>query len=265
MTTHENYAASIAHEIKQPLASIVTNVDAALRWLDRGQPDIANAMESLQRVHASAFRAAAIVDSLRSLIGHAPLSLLSLRIEEIVEETMRLASDDFRARGVVVTLQFSREEHRVLADPVQLQGVIFNLITNALHAMAEAAPADRHIRIETTGSDDGFVHLRISDSGCGMPDSILSRIFEPFFTTKDIGMGIGLAICRSIIERHGGTIDASSSVGQGSTFCLRLPVIGRSAAPNERTRMAFMTGTVMKKTAGHLLDSFQKARFARAE
>ncbi len=142
-------------------------------------------------------------------------------LEDVLEEVLRILAPDLEASGVTLVVVPGRGRHRIMANTIQLQQVFFNLITNAVQAMAQAA--DRRLHIVTSTSDDG-VEVAIEDSGCGMPQEVIARIFRPFFTTKKSGMGVGLAICRSIMELHGGSLDARSTEGRGSTFFVRLPL-----------------------------------------
>ncbi|WP_190273057.1 trifunctional serine/threonine-protein kinase/ATP-binding protein/sensor histidine kinase [Rhodopseudomonas palustris] len=224
MTALGSFAASIVHEINQPIASILAQTEAALRWLNREQPDIAEVTQGLTRIRNSGRRTADIVKSLRSLGKQAPATFSPICLEEVVEEVMRLIAEDLDAGSVQITVVLLDQRRRISADRVQLQQVIFNLVTNAIHAMAEMEESARRIVISTTEAGDGMVRLTIEDSGCGMSEEVRGRIFEPFFTTKTAGMGVGLAICRSIVELHRGTISVRSTPGQGSTFEIAIPV-----------------------------------------
>ncbi len=224
MTAMGSFAASIAHEINQPLASVVANADATIRWLNRAEPDLGEAMAGLESIRAAGLRAAGIVKSLRSLAKRAPATFSLVRLEEVVEEVLRLTAKDMDAHGVVLVRQMGATEGVVLGDPVQLQQVVFNLITNAIHAMDRNAAGQKRLRVETA-HEGASVRLRIGDNGRGIAADVLDRIFEPFFTTKESGMGVGLAICRSIIEAHGGKIEAKSRIGEGSDFHVTLGLV----------------------------------------
>ncbi|MGJ5203470.1 trifunctional serine/threonine-protein kinase/ATP-binding protein/sensor histidine kinase [Bradyrhizobium sp. HKCCYLR20261] len=224
MTALGSFAASIVHEINQPIASIITQTEAALRWLNRDTPDIAEVTQGLIRIRNSGRRTADIVKSLRSLGKQAPATFSPISLEEVVEEVVRLIADDLDAGHVKIMVELAEQRRTISADRVQLQQVIFNLVTNAIHAMAETEQAVRRVVIRTVAADDGTVRLSIEDNGCGMSDEIRSKIFDPFFTTKTTGMGVGLAICRSIVELHRGTIGVRSTLGQGSTFDISIPV-----------------------------------------
>ncbi|MFG1316550.1 trifunctional serine/threonine-protein kinase/ATP-binding protein/sensor histidine kinase [Xanthobacter autotrophicus] len=221
MTAMGGYAASIAHEINQPLTSIVASADATVRWLRRPQPDLQEALQGLEQIRAAGMRAAGIVKSLRSLSKQAPPAFETVRLEDLVEDVLRLIAKDLEAHGIELVDRLAVERRPVRADPVQLQQVVFNLITNAIHAMDETEAARRRLRVETS-IEAGAVRLDIGDAGCGMTPEVLSHIFQPFFTTKHSGMGIGLSICRSIIDAHGGTLEARSTTGEGSTFFFSL-------------------------------------------
>ncbi|MFC0242603.1 trifunctional serine/threonine-protein kinase/ATP-binding protein/sensor histidine kinase [Rhodopseudomonas telluris] len=225
MTALGSFAASIVHEINQPIASILTQTEAALRWLNREQPEIAEATQGLTRIRNSGRRTADIVKSLRALGKQAPTNFSSIHLEEVVEEVIRLIAEDLEAGHVRLAVELSEHRRLVLADRVQIQQVIFNLVTNAIHAMEAVERDTRSIVLRTSDSSDGNVRLTIEDSGCGMSDEVLSKIFAPFFTTKANGMGVGLAICRSIVEMHRGTISVRSTIGQGSTFEIKIPFL----------------------------------------
>ncbi|MFC0242201.1 sensor histidine kinase [Rhodopseudomonas telluris] len=219
-----SFAASIVHEINQPLAGIITHADVGLRWLDRPQPEIAEARDGLRNIGDAARRAAEIITSLRALVQQRRATLLPVCPIDLVRDALRFAAEDLDAHGVQLVTEFSGQRCPILADRIQLRQVVLNLITNAIHAMATTAPEDRRLVIRTTTSDDGFVHLAIEDSGCGMSEEVRARVFEPFFTTRSSGMGVGLALCRSIVRLHGGSIDIRTAIGQGTTFELRLPL-----------------------------------------
>lgn len=225
-----NYAASIAHEINQPLTSIVASADAATRWLRRAEPDVGEALQGVEQIRASGMRAAGIVKSLRALAKRSAPTLEPIRLEDLAEDVLRLVVKDLQANGIVLDARLAEDRRLVEADPVQLQQVVFNLITNAIHAMETADPGRRRLTIETV-QEAGEVRLSIADTGCGMSEDVLARIFEPFFTTKHAGMGIGLSICRSIIDAHGGVLRARSTVGEGSVFFFSLKALDDTARP----------------------------------
>lgn len=228
LTAMGSFASSIAHEINQPLGSIVSYAEAALRWMNRPEPDLEEVKSNLHGIRNAGRRAADILQALRALVKQAPSSLAPLRIESVVEEVLALLAPEIAAAGVTLATALAPDSRAVLADRVQLQQVLFNLVTNALHAMSDPARAERTLSITTATTGDR-VEVTVEDSGCGMAPEVLGRIFQPFFTTKATGMGVGLAICRSIVELHGGTLDARSVQGEGSAFRIRLPFHAEAA------------------------------------
>ena len=148
--------------------------------------------------------------------------LSPLLIENVVEDVLRLVEPDMRAHHVRLDLALADAPRAVMADAVQIQQVVFNLVTNAIHAMETTPPEARRLRVATCARAD-HVEVTIADTGCGMAPEVLARIFRPFFTTKAAGMGVGLAICKSIVERHGGVLEATSEAGAGSAFSIRMP------------------------------------------
>lgn len=222
-------AASIAHELKQPLAAIVTNGQAAQRWLDRPVPDVAEALTTNTRMVADARRAGDIVGRIRGMaVRQAPDHKLA-SIDELIDGALMFLRHEVQMRGVTVLHHAALDAPLVPADRVQFQQVIVNLAVNAMQAMEHAQSAERRITIRTEVSDaNGKATLRCSveDSGPGIAADHLERLFESFFTTKPDGMGMGLPICRSIIEAHGGQIEADNeSVHHGARFYFTLPVV----------------------------------------
>ncbi|WP_269747839.1 trifunctional serine/threonine-protein kinase/ATP-binding protein/sensor histidine kinase [Sphingomonas sp. TDK1] len=217
-------AASIAHEVNQPLATIIGSADASLRWLRRDVPDIDEAVAGLQGIRAGARRAADIIASLRSLAKRDQASLVPLALDPLIGEVVRMTQTEAEAQGVALVGQLHSGEARVLGDHVQLQQVVLNLITNALDALSEKTGGDKRIWVRTDVVN-GTLEVVVRDTGAGIPQAVRDQIFMPLYTTKGKGMGMGLAICRSIIEVHGGalTLDATSS--DGTVFRISLPVL----------------------------------------
>ncbi|GAA0749359.1 GHKL domain-containing protein [Sphingomonas sp. ABOLD] len=216
-------AASIAHEVNQPLATIIGSADASLRWLRRDVPDIDEAVAGLQGIRAGARRAADIIASLRSLAKRDQASLAPLALDPLVGEVVRMTQTEAEAQGVALACQLDGGEAQVLGDPVQLQQVMLNLITNALDALSEKPEGDRRVWVRT-GVVNGALQVIVRDTGAGIPPAVRNQIFMPLYTTKGKGMGMGLAICRSIIEVHGGTLTLDATSGEGTVFRLTLPV-----------------------------------------
>ena len=217
--------ASIAHELNQPLASIMTNGQTSLRWLGQPTLDVKKIQELTKRVVADAQRASEIIDRIRAMaIRRAPQQTL-LSLGDLIEESMLFLRHEFQSRGVSVSFDLTPELPKVVGDRTQLQQVIVNLAINAVQAMGQSG--GRNILVRTTLSDPDMVCCAIEDSGPGIEPKNLPRLFESFFTTKDTGMGMGLPICRSIVEAHEGHIraDNDSALG-GARFSFALPANG---------------------------------------
>ncbi|RQZ18841.1 GAF domain-containing protein [Burkholderia sp. Bp9031] len=222
VTVMGELAASIAHEINQPLTSIVSSAGASLRWLGSAQPNIAEARSNLEDIRASGVRAADIVRALRSLAKQAPVTLAPVVIDDLVGEMLKLTAMEIDAKRVRLRVRLDSGGVEVLADRIQIQQVVLNLITNALDAM-DGAEHPRLLDVAST-IEAGHVVVSMLDSGPGIGESLMERIFDPFFTTKSHGMGMGLAICKSIMEVHGGMLTATAGPSGGAAFVFRLPL-----------------------------------------
>jgi PAS domain S-box-containing protein len=207
--------ASIAHEVNQPLAAIVTNGESSLRWLARDQPDIERVRTLANRVVADARRASEIIERIRGMASERVPEKRLLSIDDVIGESLSLLRHELQLRGIGVSVDLAPELPQVVGDATQLQQVIVNLTINAVQAMTQLAPADRSISIRVMLSDPDRVCCSIEDSGPGIDPQHLPRLFDSFFTTKDTGMGMGLAICRSIVEAHGGRIRADNNSALG--------------------------------------------------
>ncbi|WP_427307321.1 trifunctional serine/threonine-protein kinase/ATP-binding protein/sensor histidine kinase [Cupriavidus sp. H39] len=223
LTVMGSLAASIAHEVNQPLTAIVATVDASLRWLNRPTPEIAEALDGFSHIKHNALRAADIIRAMRALAKQAPAVLAPLHPDEVLREVLDMVRLDIDAHDVKVCTRLAARTTMVEADRVQLQQVVLNLITNALDAMAQTPAAQRELIVTSYRENDNVV-VSVQDHGSGIPDDVLGQVFDPFFTTKEDGMGMGLAICRSIIEAHGGTLEVRNRRSGGSEFIFRLPV-----------------------------------------
>ncbi|MFD1554617.1 AAA family ATPase [Paraburkholderia silviterrae] len=226
MTVLGEMAASIAHEINQPLTSIISSVGAGVRWLKSGKPDCLEAvLSNLEDIRTAGLRAADIVRALRSLAKQAPVTLVPVRIDDVLREMLELTAMEIDTKRVVLHTELNADLLEVLADRTQIQQVVLNLITNALDAMDGAKVTKGVRKLQVTSQCEGsWVVVSISDSGSGIAPDIAEAIFEPFFSTKERGMGMGLAICQSIMEAHGGTLHVRDHVPAGSTFVFRLPI-----------------------------------------
>jgi PAS domain S-box-containing protein len=224
-------SASIAHEINQPLSAVVTNGHACLSWLTADPPNIPRAVLSLERIIRDGRAAADVIQRIRALYRHAPPSKDELSINEVIEEVESLIAADARRQSVVLRVELQKSLPPVLGDRVQLQQVLSNLARNAIEAMETVTTHARELRIQSLHHEHQVI-VQVRDTGTGMPD--YSNAFEPFFTTKAHGMGMGLAICRSIVEAHGGQLRASHATPSGSVFSFSLPVAERITPPNPR-------------------------------
>lgn len=214
--------ASIAHEVNQPLAAIATNASAGLRWLDRPEPDVAEVRALTQRIIADAQRAADIISRVRAMAGHKAPESAPISINGVIEEAMLFLAHELQGQSVSLTLSLAKGLPPVLADRIQLQQVVVNLAVNAVQAMAQT-PADRRRLTLRTSFDDGRVYVSVEDNGPGIAAAQQQRLFESFFTTKTSGMGMGLPICRSILESYGGAIKAGNGENGGTVFTFTLP------------------------------------------
>jgi PAS domain S-box-containing protein len=218
--------ASIAHEVNQPLASIVTNGETGLRWLVRPEPNLAKVEDLIKRVVNDARRAAEIIDRTRTMAGRGSTKQSAIMLAEIITESAAFLQHEFQARGVSVSLNLAPDLPAVFGDRTQLQQVVVNLVVNAVQAPTMSEAAGKSIAIRTQKIDAETVCCIVEDSGPGIDAEHLPRLFDSFFTTKETGMGLGLPIAQSIIEAHNGRIvaDNNSSLG-GARFVFYLPVI----------------------------------------
>ena len=224
LTTIGELAASIAHEINQPLSAISTNGLAALRWLGHEVPNVAEAKEALERVSKEAQRASDVIDRIRALLKHDKPKYTALDISDVIKEVLTMTQSALQARGVSVQIDLLPGSPRATGDRVQLQQVLMNLIMNGADAMSSVTSGQRILRLASRLDSSGGILVSIEDSGTGLEPGLLDRIFRPLFSTKPNGMGMGLAICKSIIEGHGGRIWAVPACSNGAVFQFTLPI-----------------------------------------
>ncbi len=222
VATVAELAASIAHEINQPLAALVANAHACQRWLSAEPPNLERAQVTVDRILRDGRDAAEVVSRIRALFKRTTLTRTLLDVNEVIAEVSRLMSDELSSRTVTIATDLDAKLPATWVDRVQMQQVIVNLVRNSIEAMesADSHPKVLSIRSRRDGSDGVLVEIR--DTGIGVED--VERIFEPFFSTKGHGMGMGLAICRSIVEAHEGRLWATRNSPRGATFSIRLPV-----------------------------------------
>ena len=223
MMSMEAMSAALEHEMRQPLAAIMANGNAARRWLERSPPDLAEAKEALLDVSADAARTAQILQSVRQLFANRELAHEPVDINALIRETVALAKVSLDASAIGVQLQLAERAPVVSASRPQMQEVLLNLVNNAADAMRSVTDHPTVLKISTAPVAPNRVEIAVADTGPGIEPSQLERIFEAFFTTKAHGMGMGLAICRSIVERHGGTLSAARGEPYGAVFRIELP------------------------------------------
>ena len=218
VATMGQLTASIAHEIKQPIATARNNAAAALRFLDKSPPDVAEVREALTCIVNDADRANDVVDRIGSLIKKAPPRKEVVDLNAAILEVTALTHSEAVKSGVTVGTQLADDLPRIRCDRVQLQQVMLNLIVNAIQSMSGVEDGKRELHISTVRTDPEGVRVAVRDTGPGLRPESLPRLFEPFYTTKPDGMGMGLSICRSIVEAHGGRLWATSCEPRGALF-----------------------------------------------
>jgi len=216
-------AGSIAHELNQPLGAIHSNAEAAEIFLKKHPPDLDELGAILSDIRQDGWRAGEVIHRMRSLLKKGEVQLEPVDVNELVESALKLLRSDLANQNVAVDVQFAPHLPAVTGDDVQLQQVLLNLVVNGCDAMAGIEPIERRLLVRTEYLDSGEVCVSVTDRGCGIPPEKMERIFEPFFTTKTHGMGLGLAVCRSIISAHRGKLSATNNKERGATFHFTLP------------------------------------------
>src|SRR5262245_16734396 len=221
--------ASIAHEINQPLAAIVTNSNAGLRWWSNASPDLDEARSALKRIAKDGHRASEVIGSIRAMFKKESQHKALHDVNDIVQEALSLVQGELKKQKVSVRTELGPSLPPVLADRVQVQQVVLNLMNNAIDAMAPITDRARILKVRSAMNNGSGISLTVEDSGIGIDPKDADRIFDAFFTTKTNGTGLGLSICRSIIEAHGGRLSAAPAAPHGSVFEVVLP----SSPPGE--------------------------------
>jgi C4-dicarboxylate-specific signal transduction histidine kinase len=216
-------AASIAHEVNQPLSGIITNASTCLRMLASDPPDILGAIETARRTIRDGNRASEVVTQLRALFSNKDANTEPVDLNEAAREVIALSCDELKRNRVILRSELRDDLPPVAAVRVQLQQVILNLIRNASDAMRDTEDRPRLLLIRTTQDEDDSVRLTVEDSGVGLDTQTTERLFEEFYTTKSNGMGIGLSVSRSIVERFHGRMWAMRNSGPGSSFSFSIP------------------------------------------
>lgn len=217
LMTGDTVAASIAHEVNQPLTGMISRANAGLRWLARGPPDLAKVENALQQIVADGHRAGAVIAGIRAMFKRDARTRVSLDINDLVAEALALLVDELSENRIVVEIALRSGLPQVMGDPTQLRQVVLNLIANAIDAMA-ASNGTRVLSLRSEPGYDGAIAVTVADTGVGIPTEKIERIFNPLFTTKSGGMGMGLSICRTIIEAHDGELTAVPNNPRGAVF-----------------------------------------------
>jgi len=223
ITTMGELAASIAHEVNQPLSGVVVNGNACLRWLVGDSPNLDEAREAVRRIVRDGKRAGDVIARIRALATKTTTAKERLDMNEAIREVMALAQDELRKNRVAVRTEFAPDLAPVVGDRVQLQQVVLNLVMNGIEAMSGVEDRPRELIVRTQNDDAGQVRVTVQDSGIGLDPESMERIFDAFYTTKHGGMGMGLSISRSIIQHHGGKLWAVANNGPGTSFQFTVP------------------------------------------
>lgn len=216
-------SASLAHELNQPLGAIVVNAQTLLRWLNREPPDLQAVGRSAERIVRDSQRASDIIHNTRSMLSRQAPIWEAVSLVDLVTETRSLLDNDLARHAIAFDLTAPDDIEPINAVRIELQQVVINLVTNAIQAMSDPAQRLRQILVSVSGNDDGSVSLRVRDTGPGMPDSVMQNLFKPFHSSKETGLGMGLAICRSMMEARGGSLTADNHVDGGAIFEMTIP------------------------------------------
>ena len=233
VATTGQLTASIAHEVNQPITAAVTNAQAALRWLEARPPDLDEVRQALARIVRDAHRAGDVIGRIRDLIKKAPPRTNSVDMNEAVREVIELIRGEAMKNGVSLQMELGKGLPLIKGDRVQLRQVVLNLVINAVQAVGAVADGAREVLITTAQADPNGVLVAVKDSGPGLAPASLERLFEAFYTTKPGGLGMGLSICRSIIEAHEGRVWVTANLPQGAVFQFTLPLERDETVPAE--------------------------------
>ena len=225
VSTLGELTSSIAHEVNQPLAAVVTNANAALRWLGAQPPDVEEARQALSRISRDGNRAGDVIRRIRALVQKAPPRKDLLDVNEIINDVIALTRSEVLRNGVSLQTRLAKDLPLIQGDRVQLQQVMLNLIINAVEAMSGVSERSRELAIGSRKDASNGVLVTVRDSGPGLNPESLDHLFDAFYTTKPGGMGMGLSICRSIVEAHGGHVRAAANVPQGAIFQFSVPTV----------------------------------------
>ena len=224
LTAMGQLSASIAHEINQPLTAIAANSDTCLHWLSTEEPDLTKARTAAQRLANDARRASEIIARIKALMNKTPVEKAPLDIIDAIRDVMKLTQEEFRKHRVATLADLHESVPRINGDRIQLEQVVLNLVLNSIESMMLVEDRPRTLSIRSRVLDDRMVEISFHDTGVGLDSTVVDRLFDAFVTTKHNGTGMGLAICRSIIEAHDGQISATPGAPFGAVFQFSLPI-----------------------------------------
>jgi signal transduction histidine kinase len=224
VTTLGELTTSIAHEVNQPLAAVISNAEACVRWLDHETPNLAAARRSAEWVIDDGNRASEVIRRVRALAKKTDIEKVSLDLNSVVKEVITLVQRELSSHSVSLRKELAPTLPMILGDRVQLQQVIINLVMNGIEAMEPVRDRPRELAIRSGQDETRGVFVSVTDCGVGISAENASRLFNAFFTTKSSGLGMGLSICRSIVEAHGGRLSVCRNEGPGATFQFVLPL-----------------------------------------
>jgi C4-dicarboxylate-specific signal transduction histidine kinase len=230
ITTLGELTASITHEMNQPLGAVLANAEACLRWLDRATPDLDAVRRSVEWIIDDGKRASEVIRSVRALAKKIEIVKVPLDVNVVVREVVALVQRELASHGVSLRMELAPALPLILGDRVQLQQVMINLLMNGIEAMQSVTDRPRELVIRSRRDETRRVLISVTDGGVGIAQEDAERLFNAFFTTKPSGMGMGLSICRSIIEAHGGRLWASANLPRGASFQFALPAIANTAS-----------------------------------
>jgi signal transduction histidine kinase len=221
LMTGDAVAATMAHEFRQPLSAMITRADTGFRWLDRGVPDLDKAKDAFNQIAADGHRAEAVIESIRASLKQQNQIRALLDVNELIGEALALARDDLRNHRILVKAEPNSRLPQIMGDRIQLQQVLMNLFANAIDSMA-VEDGLRVLSVSSEVRDGDDVVVSVADTGAGIGSQDIQRVFNPLFTTKAGGMGLGLSICRSIIEGHQGKLEIVPNTPKGAVFQIAL-------------------------------------------
>jgi signal transduction histidine kinase len=237
LMTGDAVTATIAHEVRQPLSGMIASADAGLRWLNRQTPDIDEARTAFKQIAADGHRAAEVIGSIRAIFQKDARNRISLHVNDLIEEALRSVHNNLQTHRILVQAEPNAQLPPIRGDRIQLQQVLLNLITNAIDSMA-AKDGARVLRMKSELLEDGGIKVSVADTGTGIGSHDIERIFNPLYTTKSDGMGMGLSICRSIIEAHDGRLWVVPNKPEGAVFQFTLAIDGAKSAGATRAEQS---------------------------